>query len=73
MKMMVDAAGGPKEAFQMMMLEHIDHLAETGAKAISNLKIDKVMVWDGARGDGSNATANFVKGLANALPPTMVK
>eukprot|EP01089_Gocevia_fonbrunei_P015853 TRINITY_DN475_c0_g1_i2.p2 TRINITY_DN475_c0_g1~~TRINITY_DN475_c0_g1_i2.p2 ORF type:complete len:152 (-),score=58.00 TRINITY_DN475_c0_g1_i2:21-476(-) len=74
MKMMVDAAGGSKEAFQMLMLEHIDHLAETGAKAISNIKFDKIVVWDsgkGVNGSDGNATANFLKGIAGALPPTM--
>src|SRR5262245_14803346 len=47
MRMLVEAAGGAKEAFQLMMLEHVDKLAETSAKAISNIKFDKVIVWDG--------------------------
>jgi dihydroxy-acid dehydratase len=36
MKELVAAAGGAKEAFQLMMVEHLDTLAETSAKAISN-------------------------------------
>ena len=40
-------------------------------KAIQNLKIDKVTVWDsGANGqDGNGATAGFLRGLIGALPP----
>jgi flotillin len=43
MKELVAAAGGAKEAFQLMMVEHLDTLAETSAKAISNIKFDKVV------------------------------
>jgi flotillin len=86
MRLMVEAAGGSQQAFQMLMLEHIDHLAETGAKAISNIKFDKIVVWDGGNananlngaagggsggGGGANATANFIRGVASALPPAM--
>jgi hypothetical protein len=78
---MVDACGGSKEAFQLLMLEHIDTLAKTSAQAISNIKFDKVVVWDtGSSGapegaadksGGGTATSNFLRGLATALPPTM--
>ncbi|MEX0704004.1 MAG: SPFH domain-containing protein, partial [Planctomycetales bacterium] len=40
----VSACGGAQQAFQLMMLEHLDNLAETAAKAISNIKFDKVIV-----------------------------
>ena len=40
------------------------------AQAISNLKIDKVTVWDSAGGDGKgSSTANFVSSLVKSLPP----
>lgn len=74
MKLMVDAAGGSKEAFQLLMLDHIDHLAKTASQAISNIKFDKVVVWDGNGGEGNqsgNATGNFLRGLTQALPPTV--
>jgi flotillin len=64
----VQAAGGSKEAFQLLLLEHIDGLAKTAAEAISNIKIDKVVVWDGGNG---NSTANFIQGMAQSLPPMM--
>jgi flotillin len=69
----VQACGGADEAFRMLMLEHIDHISETAARAISNVKFDKIVVWDGAGGGGGgkNATANFLSGLAGSLPPAM--
>jgi flotillin len=63
------ACGGAKEAFQLMMIEHLDTLAETSAKAISNIKFDKVVVWDGG-GQGGGASG-FLQNMANTLPPMM--
>ena len=73
LRMIVEACGGSHQAFQMMMLEHLDKLSETAAKAISNVKFDKVVVWDGGSGgDGkTSGTAGFLRGLASALPPMM--
>ena len=71
LRQIVQACGGAPQAFQLMMLEHLDHLAETAAKAISNVKFDKVIVWDGGGSDGKGATAGFLKSLAGALPPTL--
>ena len=67
----VAQVGGGQAAFQLLMLEHLDTLAETSAKAISNIKFDKVVVWDGGKGGGSNgsATADFIRSLATTLPP----
>jgi flotillin len=65
----VQACGGAKEAFQLMMIEHLDTLAETSAKAISNIKFDKVVVWDGGTPNGG--TSGFLQNMANTLPPMM--
>jgi flotillin len=71
----VQACGGSQAAFQMLMLEHLDHLAETSAKAIANIKFDKIVVWDGANGQGDGKagsnTSRFLQSLASALPPTL--
>jgi len=64
----VAAAGGAQAAFQLLMLEHMDKLAETAATAISNIKFDKIVVWDG--GDGA-ATTNFLQNFTRSLPPMM--
>jgi flotillin len=73
LKLIVDACGGAHSAFQMLMLEHLDHLAETASRAISNIKFDKVIVWDGgAKADGTaGATAGFLQSLGRTLPPTL--
>ncbi len=73
LKQIVASCGGAQEAFQMLMLEHLDHLAETAAKAIANIKFDKVIVWDGGAngGAGPNGVAGFVRNMAGALPPLM--
>jgi len=68
----IDACGGAQQAFQMLMLEHFDHLVEASAKAISNIKFDKVVVWEGAgNANGTSATANWLHNMARTLPPMM--
>ena len=72
LKRIVDACGGSKEAFQLMMLEHLDTLAETSAKAISNIKFDKIVVWEnGGSQNGRNNTADFLHNMAGTLPPML--
>jgi flotillin len=67
----IAACGGAKEAFQMLMLEHLDHLAEASAKAISNIKFDKIVVWETGGSNGTTSTANFLHGMSRTLPPMM--
>ncbi len=71
LKLIVESCGGAQQAFQMLMLEHIEELSKTAAAAIANVKFDKVIVWDGGGSDGKNGTAGFLRGLAGALPPMM--
>ena len=67
----IDACGGAQEAFQMLMLEHFDNLVDASAKAISNIKFDKVVVWEGGGQDGTSSTANWLSNMARTLPPMM--
>jgi len=69
----VAACGDAQNAFQMLMLEHMEQLAETAATAISNIKFDKIVVWDGAggAGGGGSSTANFLSSLGGSLPPML--
>src|SRR5260221_3076057 len=71
LKLIVESCGGAQQAFQRLMLEHIEELSKTAAAAIANVKFDKVIVWDGGGSDGKNGTAGFLRGLAGALPPMM--
>jgi len=62
-------AGNDKQlATTLLLIEQLPKLVEEQVKAISNLKIDKVTVWDSGSG-GKSSTANFLSGLASALPP----
>ncbi|HVC97688.1 MAG TPA: SPFH domain-containing protein [Pirellulales bacterium] len=67
----ISACGGAKEAFQLLMLEHLDHLAQVSAHAISNIKFDKVVVWENGGHNGTTNTASFLQGMARTLPPMM--
>jgi flotillin len=69
MKELVEAAGGAREAYQLLLVEHLDTLAETSAKAISNIKFDKVVVWDS--GNGAASASGFLQNMARTLPPMM--
>jgi flotillin len=71
LKQIIEACGGAKEAFQMLMLEHLDNLAEASAKAISNIKFDKVIVWENGGQNGKSNTASFLQNVAGSLPPMM--
>ncbi|MCE9607222.1 MAG: flotillin family protein [Planctomycetia bacterium] len=70
LKKIVDSCGGAHEAFQMLMLDHLNHLTDASAKAISNIKFDKIVVWENGGKEGSN-TANFLQNMARTLPPMM--
>jgi flotillin len=70
LRMIVDACGGSQQAFQMLMLEHLDNLAEASSKAISNIKFDKIVVWE--NGNGQNgSTSGFLQSMARTMPPMM--
>jgi flotillin len=71
LKQIVEACGSAKEAFQMLMLEHLDNLAEASSKAISNIKFDKIVVWENGGTNGRSSTADFLSGMAKTLPPMM--
>ncbi len=71
LKQIVEACGGAQEAFQLMMLEHLDGLAQASAKAISNIKFDKIIVWENGGQNGRSSTANFLHNMAGTLPPMM--
>ena len=71
LQQIIEACGGAQQAFQLLMLEHFDHLVEASAKAISNIKFDKVVVWEGNPANGQSATANWLHNMSRTLPPMM--
>jgi flotillin len=73
LKKIIEACGSAQAAFQMLMLEHMDALAHASAQAISNIKFDKVVVWEngGHNGVGESNTTNFLQSLARSMPPML--
>ena len=69
----VKQCGSAEAAYQLLMLEHMDHLADKAAEAISNIKMDKVMVWGGGggSGEGRSGVADFVRDLGSSVVPMM--
>lgn len=72
---LIDSCGDRKDiAPALLIIEKLPELVAEQVKAIQNLKIDKITVWDsgnpGGAGDGSTgSTGNFLKGLIGSLPP----
>jgi flotillin len=71
LRQIVDACGGSEDAFRMLMIEHLDAIADASAKAISNIKFDKIVVWEGGGKDGVSNTAGFLHNLAKSMPPVL--
>ncbi len=63
-------AEDPQIAPTLLMIEQLPALVAEQVKAIQNLKIDKITVWDSGANGGrnGNSTANFLSGLIGALP-----
>lgn len=67
----IAACKNTESAQLMLVIEQLPKLVEEQVKAISNLKIDSVTVWDGGKnGEGGKGnTADFLSGLIGSLPP----
>jgi flotillin len=61
----------PQIAPTLLMIEQLPTLVAEQVKAIQNLKIDKITVWDSGKKDGpgsSGTTADFLSSLIGSLP-----
>ncbi len=67
----VKAAGGDADkAMKLMIADKLEELVKIQVEAISNLKIDKVTVWDSMNGgEKGSTTANFLSSMMQAIPP----
>jgi len=67
---LVESVGGDAQAAStLLMIEKLEELVARQVEAISNLRIDKITVWDsGGNGEGSS-TSNFISNLFKSLPP----
>ena len=69
---LVGACGDrPDLAPTLLMIEKVEQVVAEQVKAIQNLKIDKITVWDGGHGGGDqgSSTAGFLSSLMGSLPP----
>lgn len=70
---LVDAANqNSRDAVLLLIADKLPEIVKTQVEAISNIKIDKVTVWDSmsSGADGKTpATANFLAGLLKSIPP----
>ncbi len=55
----------------LLLVEKLPELVAEQVKAIQNLKIDKITVWDSGNGSSEDgtSTSNFLKGFIGSLPP----
>jgi flotillin len=57
----------------LLIIEKLPELVAEQVKAVQNLKIDKVTVWDSGADGHTNgpggSTSNFLRGLIGSLPP----
>jgi len=67
----ISACHTPEGAQNLLLVEQLPDIVAEQVKAISNLRIDKITVWDSVKNDGNGkgSTANFLSGLIGALPP----
>ena len=71
---LINVCGDRKDlAPSLLIIEKLPDLVAEQVKAIQNLKIDKVTVWDSGANGGANgpggSTSHFLRGLIGALPP----
>ncbi|HUE41616.1 MAG TPA: SPFH domain-containing protein [Chthoniobacterales bacterium] len=67
---LIETCGGAAGAQNMLITEQLPNIVREQVNAISNLKIDKVTVWDsGKNANGKTGTADFLSGMIGALPP----
>ena len=68
-QLVLACAENPQVAPTLLMIEQLPELVAQQVKAVQNLKIDKITVWDSGSGkDGKNATADFLSGMIGSLP-----
>ena len=67
----VKSAGGDSEAaLKLLIADKLEDLMRIQVDAVKNIKIDTVTVWDnGQNKDGKNATAGFISGMMQSVPP----
>src|SRR5271170_2182221 len=68
-KLVASAGGNTNEAVVVLLADQLPELIDSQMKGISNLKIDKVVVWGGGENGGKGAIGALLKDLITGLPP----
>lgn len=68
-KLVESVDGDPQAAATLLMIEKLEELVSRQVEAISNLKIDKITVWDSGNNSHGSSTSNFISNLFKSLPP----
>ena len=70
-QLVIACAENPQIAPTLLMIEKLPELVAEQVKAIQNLRIDKVTVWDsgGNSNSAGGSTAGFLSSLIGSLPP----
>lgn len=70
-KLMEACAANPQVAPTLLLIEKLPELIAQQVKAVQNLKIDKITVWDSGSGKagGKGSTADFLSSMIGSLPP----
>ncbi len=68
--LVTSCGGDAKAAATLLMIEKLEEIVKRQVEAVSNLKIDKITVWDSANGNGKgSSTSNFISSLIKSVPP----
>jgi flotillin len=67
-QLVASSGGNAGEAVIVLVADQLPSLVDAQMKAISNLKIDKVVVWGGAE-NGKSGISSLLKDLITGLPP----
>jgi flotillin len=70
-KHLIESCNGDSQAAtSLLLIEKLSDIVQAQMEAISNLKIDKITVWDsGGHNGNGNTTADFISGFVKSLPP----
>ena len=68
-KRLVEACKTADQAASLLLIEKLIDVAKVQAQAIQDLPIEKIVVWDGGRGDSDSGMSGLGGRLMGALPP----
>lgn len=68
-QLVASAGGNASEAVVVLVADQLPAMIDSQMKGISNLKIDKVIVWGGGEQGGKGGISTLLKDLITGLPP----